>query len=123
MNENNKKTYLVTVEVRQDQHYYEEQFVLRCTNQGEADKLAWAHLRSGFYFNADPDLMDATEIDEKAHAVREPFNNERWHTISQVLELPEELTTELLGALPLNISWDATEAAKKALNELEAKDG
>jgi len=123
MNEDNKKTYLVTIEVRQGQHYYEEHFVLRCANQEEADNLAWAHLRSGFYFNADPDLMDATEIDEKARAVREPFDSERWHTVTQVLELPEELTAKLLGTLPPSISYDATEATKRALNELEAKDG
>jgi hypothetical protein len=122
MNEDNKKTYLVTIEVRQDQHYYEEHFVLRCTNQKEAGNLAWAHLRSGFYFNADPDLMDAAEIDEKARAVVEPFDSERWHTVAQVLELPEVLTAELLGAFPASICWDATEAAKKAVKELEARD-
>lgn len=122
MNEDNKKTYMVTIEVRQDQHYYEEHFILRCRNQGEADKLAWAHLRSGFYFNADPDQMDAAEIDEKAHAVREPFNSERWHTVTQVLKLPEAVPLECLRALPPSISWDATEAAKKAVKALESEE-
>lgn len=118
MSENKEKSYLVTIEICQDEHHYDQYFVLRCVGQEEAVRLAWAFLRSGFYFNVDLDLMDAVEIDEKAHAVVEPFDSERWHTVTQVLELPEELTPKLLGALPRSISWDATEEARNALEEL-----
>lgn len=120
---NEDKRYLVTIEICEGPHYYERYFVLRCASQEEAVGLAWAFLRSGFYFNTDPDMMEACEVDEKAHAIREPFDSERWYTVAQVLELPGELTPLLLGALPRTISWDATEEAKNALNELEAKDG
>jgi len=119
------KTFLVTIEIRQDDHYYDQHFVLTCANQEEADKLAWAFLRSGFYFNVDLDQINSAEIeiDEAAHAIVEPTDSERWHTVTQVLELPKELTPELLGALPVDIRWDATEQARNALKKLEAKDG
>lgn len=119
MNTSKEKTYLITIEIRQDEHYYDQHFILSCANQEEAVELAWAFLRSGFYFNTDPDMMEASEVDEKAHAIVEPSNSERWHTVAQVLELPKELTPELLGALPISIRWDATEKARNALRELE----
>lgn len=99
--------YLVTIIIKHHSHNYEEFFTIRCSNQAEAEKLAWDYLKNGYYWDTDSD--DKITADENKRTIEEPYGD-RLFTIDSVNEIPPEYIKILQSC---RVAFDATDQARR----------